>query len=365
MGMGWPRRFRGMGLIIPLALAIALAPAITATAQPAPARAGLVVRFGDGRAVTRCVALPEGGLTGLELLERSGLDLAIQVQGQGALVCRIDQEGCPRDDCLCQCRSLGEGCRYWAYHSLQGGVWRYEQTGPTARRLGAGDVDGWAWGAGSVSAGAEPPPLTFAQICAASSPTAVASPSATAAPSAMPPATAPRPPTPTATLPRSRGGSSATSAPPTARATATVVAVVTTLTALPTGPTILASAPAALAADPTWAAGVRDRMRRATLAAYPTQLAALQTTAAARAGGQSPLTGAPTGVADAALPPVATAPPPVATALPSAGTVPAPVAESPPVPAPAGPSAPRIPWPALAVLAALGLAWWRGRRAGA
>ncbi len=349
-----------------LALALALGTATGARAQPAPAQAGLVVRFGDGRVVTRCVALPEGTLTGVELLERSGLDMAIKVEGLGALVCRIDTEGCPREDCLCHCRQLGDGCRYWAYHSLEDGRWRYEQRGPTARRVVAGDVDGWAWGAGSVSAGAEPPPLTFAQICAPPSPTAVSAPSVAPPSAGPPPATAARRATsgPTASPARSQAAAT-TIATPTTRATATAA------TAAPADTP--SRTPAALVADPTWAADVRARMRLATQAAYPTHLAALEATAAARTEGSagSAAVPGPTGknpATDAeADPPADDTPPGDASVAPTpARSATVPVLARPPA-ASTAPSAPppRLPWAALGVLAILGLAWWRGRRAGA
>lgn len=353
-----------------LGLALTLALAAGARAQPPPAQAGLVVRFGDGRVLTRCVDLPEGGLTGLELLQRSGLDLKFQVQGLGALVCRIDQEGCPSEnDCLCQCHSMGAGCRYWAYHSLRGDGWHYEQVGPTARRVGAGDVDGWAWGAGSVSDGVAPPPVTFAQVCAAAPPTAL--PSATDAPptSAVPTVTAIRRATATAVPGALRSRGAGVTASPASGATR---GATPTATAPPAGSAAPSRTPAGSAADPT-AEALALQARRATLAAYPTALAALEATAAARAAGETPADGAPPvddGAGGGAAVSELVPPDQPSMHLAPAAEVASPLAPSVAAPADDSPGAPSgrtrgSTWLALGVLAVLGLAWWRGRRAGA
>lgn len=342
-------------LALTLTLAFTLALATGARAQPLPARAGLVVRFGDGRVLTRCVDLPEGGLTGLELLQRSGLGLTIQVQGLGALVCRIEQEGCPSaDDCLCQCHSMGAGCRYWAYHSLGLEGWHYEQVGPTARRLGDGDVDGWAWGAGSISDGAAPPLMTFAQVCAAAAPTAV--PSATAGP--------PTAAAPTVTATRRV----ATAAVPTATRSRAAGATVTTVPPTTGGAAPTSTVPTPGSTAPATAEALALLARRATLEAYPTALAALEATAEARVDDEAGPDGAPRpdgGGSGAAADSTPTAPPPKDRP---------PVADvAPPLP-PSGPPAGAAgragrtgagAWLTLGVLAALGLAWWRGRRADA
>ncbi|HEU4328760.1 MAG TPA: hypothetical protein VFS21_36820 [Roseiflexaceae bacterium] len=181
-----PRRARlwhGVALLLAAALLLP-APGRAKEPTPTPAnRAGLVVRHGDGRIVSACVAFAEQSISGLELLQRSGLSLVTQGSGNaGAAVCKIDGEGCdyPTEDCFC--KRDGAVTTYWAYHRLREGAWAFSPLGASGARVQPGEVDGWAWGTGSVEAGAEPPLLSFAQVCpaVAQAPPTVAAPSATA-----------------------------------------------------------------------------------------------------------------------------------------------------------------------------------------
>ncbi len=139
-------------------------------AQPESPRAGLVILDGQGELHTFCVDLGAPEISGLELLQASGVDLVQQQNLLGSMVCRIDQTGCdyPAEACWCHCKNLAGDCRYWAYHQLEDGDWNYGLLGPSSRRIRHGDVDGWAWGPGSVVAGARPPLRSFEQICTAS-----------------------------------------------------------------------------------------------------------------------------------------------------------------------------------------------------
>ncbi len=87
-------------------LLLLLALALPAQAQEeTPHRAGLVVRHGDGRVVTRCVTFSEESISGVELLRRSGLAATFAAYGGlGYGVCVIDGQGCDSGDCFCQCR---------------------------------------------------------------------------------------------------------------------------------------------------------------------------------------------------------------------------------------------------------------------
>lgn len=188
------------------ALAILLAMAAAAAfAQPAPHRAGLVVQYGDGGVETACVSFAEDEISGLDLLERSGLPVIVQQSGLGAAVCKIGREGCdyPAEGCFC----ARDGARaiYWAYQTRAGDGWRYSVVGAADVAVHDGDVNGWAWGAGDSSAGAQPPALGIDAICAPAptaraptgAPAAAASPRATAAaPPAATVAAAQAPPVP-------------------------------------------------------------------------------------------------------------------------------------------------------------------------
>ncbi|MGH2536119.1 MAG: hypothetical protein ACRDHL_01855 [Candidatus Promineifilaceae bacterium] len=132
----------------------------------APNRAGVVVSLGDGRVLSRCVSFDAPQVSGQELLAATGLDVAVSQQGLGQLTCQIEGIGCPADDCLCRCRG-GVDCVYWSYWHLQGDGWVYAQDGASAHAVRPGEVDGWAWAAGSVSQASSPPPTSFAEVCSA------------------------------------------------------------------------------------------------------------------------------------------------------------------------------------------------------
>lgn len=151
------------------------------TRADGPNQAGLVVVHGDGAVETVCVSFTESQISGLDLLERSGLDLNYEAGGgMGGAICRIDGEGCtyPQDDCFCQCQSGGAECTYWSYWLLDGGSWQYASLGAANRTLSGGEVDGWVWGPGS-----DPPPqVGFTEICQPDPPTPTPSPTGTPTP---------------------------------------------------------------------------------------------------------------------------------------------------------------------------------------
>jgi hypothetical protein len=134
-------------------------------------QAGLAVVHGDGSVETACVAFSEPEISGLELLERAGLQISLDAGNpMGALVCQVQGEGCgfPGQACLCQCPAGGP-CHYWAYFSRapQAG-WIYASNGASARQVHPGDVDAWVWLATSGAAQAIPAPLSrlvFEDIC--------------------------------------------------------------------------------------------------------------------------------------------------------------------------------------------------------
>jgi len=129
-------------------------------------RAGVIVAMEDGQVVTACVAFDEPAISGLALLERSGLDLNVQMTGGNAAVCSINGTGCffPREGCFCRCQGGGP-CRYWTYWHLNGGGWQYASTGAASYQVPPGGVDGWAWGEGSVNSGRQPPATSFDKVC--------------------------------------------------------------------------------------------------------------------------------------------------------------------------------------------------------
>lgn len=147
-------------------IGLVLAYLVPQLAAQEPNRAALVVRLEDGSVQTSCVEFPEAQITGYELLQRSGLDVTVDVQGMGALVCNIEGSGCPANDCLCQCRGGGE-CQYWSYWHQLDGEWLYSRAGAMAYPVLDGAVEGWSWGPGAVADAVTPPDTTFASVCQA------------------------------------------------------------------------------------------------------------------------------------------------------------------------------------------------------
>ncbi len=157
----------GFGLLAVFAAACASAPT-----EGEGGRAGLIVRHGDARLVTACVAFEGESISGEELLARSGFDIRLDAANAlGSLICSIDGEGCafPEKPCLCRCDQPG-ACGYWAYFGwdLQTGSWTYAAQGARQRQLHDGDLDAWVWldstGPEAVTA-ALPQDVTFKDVC--------------------------------------------------------------------------------------------------------------------------------------------------------------------------------------------------------
>jgi hypothetical protein len=134
--------------------------------------AGIVVQYGNGKVINRCIEFSDDNFSGLDLLNQTGLDVSVDASNaMGAAVCKIGKDGCdyPGATCFCQCQ--GSSCTYWSYWNLQNGAWQYSSQGPSNTTIHNGDVDGWIWGAGTLSSANPPTLMTFDQICTASDPT--------------------------------------------------------------------------------------------------------------------------------------------------------------------------------------------------
>ncbi len=197
-------------------------------AQSPVNRAGVVVRFGNGEVVTACVTFNEPTISGLDLLERSGLPVISQQSSIGAAVCKIGRDGCdyPATSCFCARDQQGRAV-YWAFYRREAGTWRYSNLGASNVVVNDGDLHGWAWGAGDANSGAVPPDLELNDVCSQTPILPTTVPTATTIPTAIPtvgpqvtatmstamesptitiaqptaPATIPRPSSPTAAVP--------------------------------------------------------------------------------------------------------------------------------------------------------------------
>lgn len=182
-----------------LLLSLTLLIKLVRAQDPYPHHAGVIIRFGDGSLHTACVDLGEDGqATGEEMLRAAGMSvIADYTSGFGAGVCKINNQGCdfPAEPCFCQCTlKPGEACVYWAYYYLDGGQWQYSNLGASSRIVQPGGVQGWVWGEGSPGSGAQPPLMTFDQICVPPPATDTPVP---ASPTPVPPTATPVSPTPT------------------------------------------------------------------------------------------------------------------------------------------------------------------------
>jgi hypothetical protein len=162
----WVRRRRATTLAcVCLFLAIVILP--SAASADEGGRVALVVEFGDGRVIARCVALEAGEATGADLLTLSGLEILVDASsGMGITVCQVEGVGCayPADPCFCQCMS-GDTCAYWNYFFRDPGEtdWSYSALGALLRKVEAGSVEAWVWGDGQTPPAED---LTFEAICA-------------------------------------------------------------------------------------------------------------------------------------------------------------------------------------------------------
>lgn len=173
------------------ALAVSLLLAVlggTLVQADSPNRVALVVVHANGDINRQCVEFSESEITGMAVLQRSGLDLNVDAgSGMGGAVCRLDGEGCtyPADDCFCQCKS-SDSCVYWSYWYQQGGNWQYSGLGAANFKVKNGDVQGWVWGKGAIgSGGTKPPAVKFDDVCAPP-PTSTATPLPTDTPTPAP-----------------------------------------------------------------------------------------------------------------------------------------------------------------------------------
>jgi hypothetical protein len=153
-----------------------------------PSQVGLVVVHGDGDVLTRCIEFNEDEISSYDVLERSGLDLNIELSGgMGVAVCRLDGEGCtfPQQPCFCQCAGGGD-CIYWSYWHWTDDGWRYSGSGASSYFVGHGDIEGWVWGIGTISGAMPPPAVAFEEICTPPTPSATPTATFTPVPSPTP-----------------------------------------------------------------------------------------------------------------------------------------------------------------------------------
>lgn len=129
-----------------LAVMLALFALVPAAAQEVHV-AGLVVDYGDGRMSYAVVPFTEDEINGLDLLQRSGLDIVtVGFGGLGDAVCQVGDTGCSVDECRTRmCQTSDPESPFWQFSKLDGGVWRFVATGASGVAVRDGDIYGWTW----------------------------------------------------------------------------------------------------------------------------------------------------------------------------------------------------------------------------
>jgi len=135
-------------------IGLAGVPISSFTPAPASHQAGVAVFSGDGSVYTACVSFTEESISGIELLERSGLSVETATNpNQGTAVCKINGVGCPSSNCFCKMPD------YWSFW-LKGYAWEYSAIGADQIQVMDGSVNAWSWGAGDP-----PAEITYQNIC--------------------------------------------------------------------------------------------------------------------------------------------------------------------------------------------------------
>lgn len=142
--------------------------------------AALIVEHSSGRLLTRCVGFLEDQISGLQLIQRSGIEYQTQqFGGLGSAICQLDYEP----------QTIPSGCfgggAYWQYFHRVPSGWVQSGSGAGSWSLHDGDMDGWRYASG---AGQAPINIAFNSVCAPAAPSTTA-PATSRAP--LPPSTAP------------------------------------------------------------------------------------------------------------------------------------------------------------------------------
>ena len=123
--------------------------------SPASQRAGLAVFYGNESFFDACVNFAGSSISGLDLLQRSGLRIETATNpNQGTAVCKIEDVGDPNNDCF------GSMPNYWSYWQLGEDGWEYSVVGAEQSQVLDGGVYAWTWGVGDP-----PPAITYQNIC--------------------------------------------------------------------------------------------------------------------------------------------------------------------------------------------------------
>jgi hypothetical protein len=123
--------------------------------SPATQQAGLAIFYGNESFFDACVSFAGNSISGLDLLQRSGLRIETATNpNQGSAVCKIEDVGDPANNCF------GSMPDYWSYWHLGEGGWEYSVVGAEQSQVVNGGVYAWTWGVGDP-----PPAISYQNIC--------------------------------------------------------------------------------------------------------------------------------------------------------------------------------------------------------
>ena len=158
---------RGFKLTVAAGLAALVALALllvgsTRGAVPAAAQdqlqAGVIVQVDEHAQAVRQIDF-SGAISGLQLLQLSGLDIATASFPFGQAVCSIEGVGCPADNCFC------DPDRFWHYRYWDGSDWQDYGVGASASVISrTGAIEGWQWGG---AAAVQSPPTAAVAVAQA------------------------------------------------------------------------------------------------------------------------------------------------------------------------------------------------------
>lgn len=136
------RLLPALGLpLLALVLLLAARPALAqdTTTDDDTGRATFIIVQTDEGLLSRAVTLT-APISGLALLESTGLSLTLAETSFGPAVCAIAGTGCPAEDCFCG------GANFWNYGFWNGETWEGYAVGAAEAVVQPGGLELWRWG---------------------------------------------------------------------------------------------------------------------------------------------------------------------------------------------------------------------------
>jgi hypothetical protein len=116
------------------------APATDAVTPSLANTAAVIVQLDSHHTLVHSLTFTEP-ITGLEALQRTGIDVTVAESSFGPAVCAIQGAGCPVDNCFCN------PDRFWNYAYWDGAAWQSYPVGPSQSTISTtGAIEGWRWG---------------------------------------------------------------------------------------------------------------------------------------------------------------------------------------------------------------------------